>query len=86
MKELAREFAPTVIFAIIVTTMIGMTMRGVNQLHRTNGVEHAEVIGKLNLVDYRLGKVEESVNIHMQDSTIHIQPLATITDECNDGS
>ena len=62
MKALLKEFAPTAVFAVIVICMLGMTLRGVNELHRTNGVEHATLVGQLGTIQYRLKRVESTVD------------------------
>jgi hypothetical protein len=59
MKALLREFAPTVIFAIIVISMMGMTLTNLNKHISREGIQNAEVVGRLDLVDYRLNKLEE---------------------------
>jgi len=85
MKDLIREFAPTVIFAAIVISMLTMTLTSVNTLHQTNGVDHAQLIGKLDLLNYKLGELDEDLDIHMNDSTIHIQPFAYLNGDENEG-
>ena len=62
MKALLREFAPTSIFALIVITLMGITLSTLNTNARTNGIQHAEIVGNLNLVEYRLDRVERALN------------------------
>ena len=73
MKALMREFAPTVVFAGIVITMMSMTLNILTKHIQEGGVQHEQVIGKLNLIEYRLGEIEVDVKEHINDDSIHVQ-------------
>ena len=76
MKALMREFAPTVLFAFIVITMMGVTLTTLTEHIQDGGVQHAEVIGALNLIEYRLGEIECDVKDHIRDIEIHVPRLS----------
>lgn len=58
MKALLREFAPTAIFAVIVITMLTISLKNFNNYALENGIQHAQLNGKLDLISYRLECLE----------------------------
>jgi hypothetical protein len=58
MKALLREFAPTVIFAIIVIALLTTTLSNLNGHINREGIQNEKVVGQIKLVNYRLDKLE----------------------------
>jgi len=76
MKELLKQLAPTTIFAIIVVAMLTTTLNTLNSHVRKEGIQHAEVVGRLDLVDYRLDKL---------DTLLCTPVVTTLHEEVDDG-
>lgn len=81
MKALLREFAPTVVFAGIVITLMSITLNTLTRHIQQGGIQHEQVIGKLNLIEYRLGEIEVDVKDHINNDSIHVQRYSYIVEE-----